>query len=61
MNYKNKTKKCTVANFKAIIASVTKELARPRMTESARIELEKQAKSKDEVSACSEPPIAAIT
>jgi len=61
MNYKNKTKKCTVARFKAIIAGVTKELARPRLTESARKELEKQAKSKVGVSACSDPPIAAIT
>jgi hypothetical protein len=61
MNYKNKTKKCTVAKFKAIIAIVTKELARPRMTESARIELEKQAKIKVGVSACIDPPIAATT
>ena len=61
MNYKNKTKKCTVANYKAIIASVTKELARPRMTESARKELDKHAKSRDGVSACSDPPFTAIT
>ncbi len=61
MNDKNKTKKRTVAKFKAIIAGVTKELARPRLTESARKELEKQAKSKVGVSACIDPPIAAIT
>jgi hypothetical protein len=60
MNYKNKTKKCTVANYKAIIASVTKELARPRMTESTRMELDKQAKARDGVSACSDPPFTAI-
>jgi hypothetical protein len=61
MNNKIKSKKYTTLNYKAILASVTKELARPRMTESARIELDKQAKLRDGVSASSDPQITAIT
>jgi hypothetical protein len=56
MSYKSKNKKDKVVYDKAIIAIVTKEMARPRMTESARIELHKQIKSKVVVSAGSDSP-----
>jgi hypothetical protein len=60
MTYKNKNKKDKVVNDKAIIAIVTKEMARPRMTESARIELHKQNKAKVVVSACNDSPFTVI-
>jgi hypothetical protein len=60
MNVKNSNKKGKAVYDKAIIAIVTKEMARPRMTESARIELDKRIKSKDGVSACSDSPLTAI-
>jgi hypothetical protein len=50
MSYKNKSRNGKAVSDKAIIAIVTKEMARPRMTESARIELHKQIKSKVVVS-----------
>jgi hypothetical protein len=60
MNVKNKSKKGKAEFDKAIVVSVTKEMARPRMTESARIELDKRFKSRDGVSACSDSPLTAI-
>jgi hypothetical protein len=35
MRHKNKAKKAKAAPYKTIIASVKKEMAKPRMTESA--------------------------
>jgi hypothetical protein len=60
MSYKNKSKKGKAADDKAIITSVTKEMSRPRMTESARIKLNKQIRSKDGVTAFSITPFTAI-
>jgi hypothetical protein len=60
MRYKNKSEKGKAADDKAIIASVTREMSRPRMTESARIKLDKQIRSKDGVTAFSHTPFTEI-
>jgi hypothetical protein len=51
MRHKNKSKKDKAAYDKAIIASVTKEMARPRMTQSAQMASNKRLKPRDGVSA----------
>jgi hypothetical protein len=51
MRNKNKSKKVKAAYDKAIITSVTKEMARPRMSESAQIESNKKINSRRGVSA----------
>jgi hypothetical protein len=47
MSHKNKGKKARVALDKAMTASVTKEMAQPRMTQSVQIETDKQIKPAD--------------
>jgi hypothetical protein len=42
MSNKKRDKKAKEASNKAVIASVTEEMAQPRMTKSARIKTEKQ-------------------
>jgi len=42
MRNKEKDKKAREASNRAILASVTEEMAQPRMAESARIEIDKQ-------------------
>ena len=39
-------KKAKEASYKAVLASVKKEMAKPRMSESAQIEFEKQSQAK---------------
>ena len=47
MRKKKNDKKAKQASDKAIIASVTEEMARPRMAESAKIETDKQINATD--------------
>ena len=49
MRNKEKDRKAKIASNKVLLASVTKEMAHPRMTQSARIriEVEKQIKPRD--------------
>jgi hypothetical protein len=47
MRNKKKDKKAKEASDKAVIASVTEEMARPRMAESAQIQNDKQINAKD--------------
>jgi hypothetical protein len=49
MRSKKRDRKAAIASNKILLASVTKELAHPRMTQSARIKIEvdKQIKPRD--------------
>jgi hypothetical protein len=47
MRHKIKDKKAKAASDKSIIASVTKEIAQPRMTQSAQIKTDKQFKPRN--------------
>jgi hypothetical protein len=47
MNNKKTARKAKIASNKVLLASVTKEMARPRMTQSAQIKAEKQTKPRD--------------
>jgi hypothetical protein len=47
MGHRNKGKKARAASNKAIMASVTKEMAKPRMTQSVQIKIDKQIKVRD--------------
>jgi hypothetical protein len=47
MRHKNKGKKTRAAPNKAFIASITNEMAQPRMTESARLKTDKHIKPCD--------------
>ena len=42
MRNKTKGKKTRAASYKAVVASVTKEMAQPRVAESAQIEADRQ-------------------
>ena len=56
MRKKKKDKKAKEASDKAIIASVTEEMAQPRMTQSARITTDKQIYARDGKSVWREIP-----
>jgi hypothetical protein len=57
MRHKNKGKKTRATSDKAIIASVTEEMAQPRMTQSVQIKTDKQIKPRDgERVLCEIPP-----
>ena len=47
MNNKKRDRKAKIASNKVLLASVTKEMAQPRMTQSAQIKTEKQIKPRD--------------
>jgi hypothetical protein len=47
MNNKKTGRKAKIASNKVLLASVTKEMAQPRMTQSAQIKTEKQSKPRD--------------
>jgi hypothetical protein len=47
VHQKKKGKKARAMAFKAVILSVTREMAQPRMTQSARIKTHQQTKAKD--------------
>ena len=44
MRNKKRDRKAKIASNKVLLASVTKEMAQPRMTQSAQIKTEKQIK-----------------
>jgi hypothetical protein len=44
MHNKKRDRKAKIASNKVLLASVTKEMAQPRVTQSAQIETEKQIK-----------------
>jgi hypothetical protein len=50
MRSKKRDRKAKIASKKVLLASVTKELAQPRMTQSAqiKIEVDRQIKPRDE-------------
>jgi hypothetical protein len=47
MSYKNKDRKAKISSNKILLTSVTKELAQPRMTESAQIKTDKRIEPRD--------------
>ena len=47
MRSEKKDKKAKEASYKTVVASVTEEMAQPRMSESARIEADKQISARD--------------
>jgi hypothetical protein len=57
MRHNNKGKKTRAASDKAIFASVTKEMAQPRMAQSVKIKTDKQVTPRDgERVLCEIPP-----
>ncbi len=47
MRNKKKERKAKIASNKALLASVTEEMAQPRMTESAKIKTDQRSKQRD--------------
>ena len=47
MRSKNRDRKAKIASNKVLLASITKEMAQPRMTQSAQIKVDKQIKPRD--------------
>ena len=47
MRSKKRDRKARIASNKVLLASVTKEMAQPRMTQSAQIKVDKQNKPRD--------------